>query len=911
MLPVSRATLPVFAIREALESAATRTRRVVLQAPTGSGKSTQIPQFLIDRKIVPEGKKVVVLQPRRLAARMLAARIAHERGQELGGEVGYQIRFDRVESAETRIKFVTEGLLLRQMLADPELRDVGALVFDEFHERHLDSDLALAFARRLQETTRPDLLLVVMSATLDTDSLVKWLGSAGNSCELLTVSGRLFPIAVEYAGAAVRQQGMSVWDFAAQQFRKAYHAEPEGDFLVFMPGAYEIQRTLEAISTTPEGRDCLVLPLHGELSPEKQDLAVSLPPPGVRKVVVATNVAETSLTIDGVRVVIDSGLARVARYDPHRGLNTLLIENIPQASAEQRAGRAGRTAPGLCIRLWSQTDHEGRPARETPEVRRVELSEPLLALIAGGVRDLEAFPWFERPEPKALTRALGLLEDLGAVESKKLELRTKNEDSGGTGGSASSPPENENFPSQIPSADANRSPESPALPQKSLLSSYLLVLTSLGSRMAAFPMHPRFARMMLAAHEHRCVQAIAAIAALSQGRDIMLKLDNRRDADERDELLGDADSDFSHRLALLGMARKHDFDFGFCRKWGIHAQSARLADRLAEQFLRIARAQGLDVHSRPDDPDAIRKCILTGFSDHLAVRLDEGTLRCALVHGRKGELRRQSAVRDARLFVAAEVDEVETRGEVTVFLGLATAVEESWLAELFPGDFNEQTFVRYDAHLRRCLSRRERRFRDLVLEAREREDVTSDDASRLLAGEILAGRLELEHWNGSVEGWINKVNFAAKHLPELEIAPIDAEGRKMLIEEICLGATAWHQVRDKDVWPTLHGWLTAEQSAAIHALLPERISLPYKQRSATIEYTSDGEAVVGARLQDLYDTPGAHFRVAGGRIPLVIEVQSPARRTFQRTSDLDAFWRTSYELVKKELRGRYPKHEWR
>lgn len=866
-----RSPLPIFAIRDALKTAAARTRRIVLQAPTGSGKSTQIPQLLIDQQIVPAGQKVIVLQPRRLATRMLAARIAHERGQQLGGEVGYQIRFERVESAGTRIKFVTEGLLLRQMLADPELRGVGALVFDEFHERHLDSDLALALARRLQETTRPDLLLVVMSATLDTDSLVRWLGNEtvpplhrpqsgaevphSQGCELLTVSGRLFPITIEYAGAAVRQQGMSVWDFAALQFRKAYHAEPEGDFLVFMPGAYEIQRTLDVISTTPEGRDCLVLPLHGELPPDKQDLAVSPPPAGVRKVVVATNVAETSLTIDGIRVVIDSGLARVARHDPHRGLNTLLIENIPQASAEQRAGRAGRTAPGLCIRLWSQTDHESRPARETPEVRRVELAEPLLALIAGGVADLETFPWFEKPEPKALAKALELLEDLGAIEQ--------------------------------------------------------LVLTSLGRRMAAFPMHPRFSRMMLAAHEHRCVAAVAAIAALAQGRDIMLNLENRRDSDERDELLGETASDFSHRLTLLGMARKRDFDFGFCRKWGIHAQAARMADRLADQFLRIARAQGLDADSRTDDPAAIRKCLLTGFSDHLAIRLDQGTLRCALVHGRRGELRRQSAVRDARLFVAAEVDEVETRGEVTVFLGLATAVEESWLGELFPGDFNEQTFVRYDAHQRRCFSRRERRFRDLVLEAREREDISSDEASRLLAAEVLIGRLELENWNGTVEAWINKVNFAAKQLPELEIAPIDAEGRKMLIEEICLGATAWHQIRDKDVWPTLHGWLTAEQAAAMHSLLPDRLTLPYKQRTAAIEYTDDGEAVVGARLQDLYDTPGAHFRIAHGRIPLVVEIQSPARRTFQRTRDMDAFWKTSYELVKKELRGRYPKHEWR
>ena len=860
---MSVTALPIHDIRQALHSACLRTRRIVLQAPTGSGKSTQIPQFLLDDSIVPAPHQIIVLQPRRLPTRMLAARIATERGQALGDEVGYQIRFDRVESATTRIKFVTEGLLLRLMLADPQLASVGALVFDEFHERNLDSDISLALARRLQETTRPDMLIIVMSATLDTGSLMKWLGH----CELLSVEGRLFPICIKHTGPALRDpEAPPVWELAARQFRQAFHAEPEGDFLIFMPGSYEISKTIEAVGDTPEGKNCLILPLHGELPPDEQDRAVALPPQGVRKVVVATNVAETSLTIDGIRVVIDSGLARIARWDPHRGINTLLIENISQASAEQRAGRAGRTAPGLCIRLWSQGDHASRPPRETPEIKRVELSESVLALKAGDIGDLENFPWFEPPEPRTLARAIGLLCDLGALEA----------------------------------ATGVHSPAS---------------ITPLGRRMAAFPLHPRYARMMLAAGEYGCIQQVAAIAALTQGRDIMLPLSNRRDAEAREELLGDTLSDFFHRLTLFGMARKKNFNFGFCKQWGIHAQATLMADRLASQFLRIAKAQGLDdtrsSASTIPRADAIRRCLLIGFNDHLAIRLDQGTLRCAIVHGRKGELRRQSAIRNTRLLVAAEVDEIETRGEITVFLSLATAVEEEWLREIFPRDFSEKNSVRYDATLRRCLSRWERRFRDLVLEARERENFSSDEASSLLSNEIVEGRLVLEHWDASVEAWINKVNFAAKHLPELEISALDASGRRMLIEEICLGATAWHQVREKDPWPTLHGWLTAEQAAALDTLLPSRISLPYKNRTAIIDYTDDGEAVVAARLQDLYDTPSAHFRIAGGRLPLVIEIQSPARRTFQRTQDLDAFWKTSYELVKKELRGRYPKHEWR
>lgn len=842
------ADLPIFSIREALKDACSRVRRIVLQAPTGSGKSTQIPQMILDGGLVPADSQIVVLQPRRLPTRMLAARIAHERGQKLGDEVGYQIRFDRVESESTRIKFVTEGLLLRQMMSDPTLKGVGALVFDEFHERNINSDLALAMARRIQETTRPDLLLVVMSATLDTESLTGWL----QPCETLSVEGRLFPIEIEYAGRA----GDRPWDDVAAAFRKAYKAEPSGDFLVFMPGGYEITKTIAAIAGTPEGRECVVLPLHGELPPAEQDRAVEPDPDGRRKVVVATNVAETSLTIDGVRVVIDAGLARVARWDAHRGFNTLLIEPISRASADQRAGRAGRTAPGRCIRLWSRSDHDAKPARELAEIRRVELAETILLLKAGGAGDLDEFPWFEKPEAKSLARATELLADLGALD-----------------------------------VSGN--------------------LTPTGRRMAQFPLHPRYSRMMMAAHERGCVSAVALIAALTQGRDIMLRLNDRRADEEREQLLGDTDSDFFHRLTLLGIARKQNFDFGVCSRYGIHAQGARQADKLAEQFMRIARAQGLDTTVRPVDSDAVRLCLLTGFSDHLAIRLDRGTLRCALVHGRKGELRRESAVRHAKLLVAAEVDEIETRGDVTVYLSLCTEVEEEWLRELFPDDFSEKKLVRYDSHMRRCVTRIERRFRDLVLDAKEREDVKSDEAGAILAAEVLAGRLELEKWNDKVDAWINKVNFAAKHLPELEIAPIDEDARKLIIEDLCAGSYAHHQIRDRDVWPSLRSWLTREQLSAIDSMMPERVSLPYKQRSAAIEYTADGEAVIAATVQELYDTPGSHFRILNGKVPLVIEIQSPGRKTQQRTRDLDAFWKGSYEAVKKDLRGRYPRQEWR
>lgn len=862
--------LPIFELREHLREAASRTRRIVLQAPTGSGKSTQIPQMLIDDGLVPADKKVVVLQPRRLPTRMLAARIAQERGQSLGEEVGYQIRFDRVESAQTRIKFVTEGLLLRQIVGnDDALKNVGAIVFDEFHERHLHSDITLAMARRLQETARPDLLILVMSATLDTATLEKWLAP----CETLTAEGRTFPIEIEYsaatgtggfAGTQMRNGFLpryAVWDHAAAVFRKVLREEPEGDFLVFMPGSYEITKTVAAIAGTPEGRECAVLPLYGELSAAEQDRAVAPSPPGTRKVVVATNVAETSLTIPGVRIVIDSGLARIARHDPHRGINMLLIENISRSSAEQRAGRAGRTAPGRCVRLWSRSDHEKRAVRDVPELSRIELSETVLLLKTFGIVDIRAFPWFEVPPEKALENAETLLRDLGALDASGLP-------------------------------------------------------TALGKRMATFPLHPRYARMMLAACDLDCLRPIAVIAALAQGRDILMPLENKRREEEREELLGETASDFLHRLTLLGMARKQNFDFEFCRRWGIHAGAALRADRLAGQFLRIAencnagkkafpQAASMPLHER------IARCLLLGFVSQLACRIDAGTLRCHLAHGRRGELRRTSAVRHAKLFVAAEIDEIQTRGEVSVFLNLATAVEEAWLEEYFPEGFSTNDSVTFDAVQKRVVTLRERRFLGIPLSAKNLPDFSSDAASRLLADEVLAGRLRLEAWDGRVEAWINKVNFAAKHCPELEIPPLDEEGRRMLIEEICLGATAYKDIREKPVWSAVRGWITREQASAMDALLPDSVMLPRKKNPAKITYTEDCEAVVGATVQELYDCPGEKLKICGGRVPLVIEVQSPARRTFQRTTDLDAFWKTSYEHVKKELKGRYPKHEWR
>ena len=840
-------SLPIDALQADLVAACGRVRRLVLRAPTGSGKSTRIPQMLLDLNLV-QGQ-IVVLQPRRIASRLLAARIAQERGVRLGGEVGYQIRFERVESAQTRIKFVTEALLLRQMASDPELKGVGAVVFDEFHERNLHSDVALALARRLQETHRPDLLIMAMSATLDTEGVAKWLGSA----ETLAADGRAYPVQVEYTHLP-RNSTRPIWDAAAEQVRRVLSEEAEGDILVFMPGSYEIMRTIGAVRNLPESGGIDILPLYGELPPEEQDRAVK-PSPG-RKVIVATNVAETSLTIPGVRAVVDAGLARIARFDPHRGIDTLLVEPVSQASAEQRAGRAGRTGPGRCIRLWSQTDHEARPLREVPEIKRVDLSETILLLLSSGWGEAATFPWYEKPDDKALQRALTVLADLGAVDAQGK-------------------------------------------------------LTNLGRRMSVFPAHPRYARMLLAAGDLDCVYEVCRIAGLAQGRDILFRKVDDRTENARDSVEQEDGSDFFPRLALLQRAVEMKFDADACDRFGVHGQAARQADQAARQFLRLAEGQGLPVSDRIADPAAVRRCLLLGFSDRLAVRLDAGTLRCALVHGRTGELRRESSIRNAKLLVAAEVDEIQARGGVTTYLSLATAIEEAWLQELFPAEFSTVNQVRYDGSQRRVVTRVERRFRDLVLEAKERDDAPSDAASRLLAEEVAAGRLELEKWDAPVDAWIRRVNFLSKHCPELGIPPFDEAARRMVIEEVCAGAVAYRDIRDRPVFGVVRGWLTHEQAMALESYCPEKIVLPRKKHPARIEYTEDGQAEVEATVQELYDLPGSKLRVCLGKVPMVVCIQSPARRTQQRTTDLDAFWKGSYEGVKKELRGRYPKHEWR
>jgi len=437
--------------------------------------------------------------------------------------------------------------------------------------------------------------------------------------------------------------------------------------------------------------------------------------------VVATNVAETSLTIDGIRCVIDSGLARIPRYDAHRGLNTLLIEKISRAAADQRAGRAGRTAPGLCLRLWSQDEHAHRPAQELPEIKRLDLAEVALTLKAAGVEDLWKFRWLEAPDERALSRAEQLLADLGALERQ----------SAGTGR-----------------------------------------ITPLGRKMLAFPLHPRYGRMLLAAQEHGCVYQACTVAALTQGRDLLARNADADTAHRREDLVGEnRSSDFWLLMRAWEHVAQNQFRPEVCARLGVHAPTARQVEPLLQQFLELAHHEGLDTSRRDAPPEALQRCILIAFNDRVARLLDPTTLRCELVHGRRGTLARESLVRHTPLLVAAEVREVEGRDKsVTTVLSLATAVEADWLRESFPGDITSAQRVFLDSASKRVYAEDQWRFRELAVGTRRVEPPPLDEAARLLADEVLAGRLGASDWDEEVEQWILRLNQLSSWWPGVGLA---------------------------------------------------------------------------------------------------------------------------------------------
>jgi len=694
-----------------------------------------------------------------------------------------------------------------------------------------------------------------MSATLNAELLGDYL----KLCATLSSEGRVYPVEMSYATQPSYNDKRPVWEQAAEAFSYYVQSGGEGDVLVFMPGGFEISQTLEAIRHAPGSKGFILLPLHGELEPRAQDAAVARYEQ--RKVVVATNVAETSLTIDGVRLVIDSGLARIPRYDANRGINTLLIDKISQATADPRGGRAGRTAPGVCMRLWSRDEHSHRPAQESPEIKRLDLAEVVLTLKAAGVEDLRKFRWLEKPDDIFLAHAEELLLDLGALKpvSQHSPLNTQ--------------------------------------------------LTPIGRKMLAFPLHPRYARMLLAAQEFGCVHQACLVAALTQGRDLLLRNVDKTTSQFREDLLGEkATSDFWILMRAWNYAAQNLFRLDACRKLGIHAVTARQVGPLLEQFLRIAKSEGLDTKPREVKDEALQKCILIGFSDRVARRLDQGTLRCELVHNRRGVLARESVVGHSELIVVAEVREVEGR-EVNTILSLATAIDAAWLREFFPGDIESDLHVQFDAQQKRVVAAELLKFRGLALSAKRVDPPPADAAARILADEIIAGRLPLPSWDHSVEQWLARLDFLCTNCPELQLPPFTDDDKTHVIGQFCLGAVSYKDIKEREVKPVVMSWLSAAQKELLDKHAPERLSLP-NDRTPKVVYEKGKSPFISLRIQELYDvnqTP----KIAMGRVPVTVHILTPGMKPIQVTQDMPNFWREHYPKIKSELQRKYPKHFWR
>lgn len=871
--------LPIWDVHEALLRPLREGNRVVLVAPTGSGKTTQVPQMVLDAGLAGS-RNVVVLQPRRVAARTVAARVAWERNSPVGREVGYQIRFEDRTDAGTRISFVTEGVLLRRLQEDPGLQDIGVLLFDEFHERNLLSDVALALVKHLQSTTRPDLKVAVMSATLDAEPVARYL----DGCPIIISEGQSWPVELRYLDY---HDERPVTDQAADAVERIVASGAPGDILVFMPGMGEILSTMNAIRAARLSERVALIPLHGELSPEEQDLAFA--PNPMRKVVVSTNVAETSVTIDGIRHVIDAGLARVARYDSERGIGTLGMEEISRASADQRKGRAGRTAPGTCWRLWTESGHLNRPERNTPEIQRADLAEVVLLLHSLGIRKAATFDWLDRPDPQAVSRAEDLLRLLGALRNAN-----RADDGGHSTGD----------------------------------------LTAVGRQMLRLPMHPRYSRMLVEAAKHACVPAAALCAALVSGRDLLQRLgrEDKHISEARELFEGSALSDFYTLIRAYQFARNNGFNVDRCRRYGINAKVAREVEQTFQQILSIAQQHGLakreeaspaataseDSSSKTKvEQDPLLRCIAVGFADQLAIRRDLGTLECDLTEGRQATLARESVVQQESLFVAASIREIpgRTGGKVTL-LGLATAVKKEWLAELFPEQLTSQVEHLFDRGHKRVSAVRLIRFGDLVIDHQHQRDVDGDASGRCLADAFTRGWFELPQLTHDLKQFIARVNLIAAAAPDLEFPPFDRDGMLRALTRAFNGLTLVKEAQAAPLKEAILAHLAPEQRPWLDELMPlsvtwhdgRKLKLTYPEEALD----EDGQPNVPEMQMKLHECfqQKEHPHILEGKLPVKLWLCTPDGKRLESTFNWPAFKTNTYPRLRAPLSKKFPGVGW-
>ncbi|QEL19049.1 ATP-dependent helicase HrpB [Limnoglobus roseus] len=824
---MARDPLPVDAVLPELLARLGEAGAVVLRAPTGAGKTTRVPPALLDSA----PGLVVVLEPRRVAARAAARRMAIEHGTPLGDTFGYHVRFDRTAGPRTRVLAVTPGVLLRMLQDNPFLEGVSAVVFDEFHERGLEADLALGLVRLLRQTVRPDLRAVVMSATLDAGPVSAYLGD----CPVVTSEGRSYPVEIRYRPKRAETPWPDATAFAVREALRT----ADGDVLAFLPGLGEIRRTADALADLEPG--IVVLPLHGELPPEQQDRALQRL--DRRKVVLATNVAETSVTVDGVAVVVDTGQARQLEFDPSVGMDRLRLVPISKASADQRAGRAGRTRAGVCVRLWDEIGHKSRPGQTEPEARRVDLASAALHLFSLG-EDVATFPWLEPPRPEAVRQAVGLLERLGAVAGNKL--------------------------------------------------------TKLGDELAGLPVHPRLGRLLIEGKHLGVLGRAAMAAAMLSDRDPF-----QRTFDGPPHLAPPADAAESDVLDRVEALERYEatgrLEFPFGR---LSRGSARSVLEARDQLHRLlGRGTKGPRQLPPPDPDgALLQALFAAFPDRLARRRDRADRRGRMVGGRGVRLGTQSGVNEPELFVCVDVD----AGGTDSLVRFASGVRREWLP---PDRLTVRHEIEFDEQSERLVARKRTRFEDLVIDDTQGHVGDESEAAGVLAA-AAAGRFDRVAPDADSDAgrFRLRVRCLSAWLPDLGLPRFDDDDLKEMLPDLCRGRRSLAELRTGPWLDLMRGRLSYQQQLVIDREAPDRLPVP-SGNQITLTYAEGRPPVLAARIQELFglaETP----RVAGGRVKVLLHLLAPNHRPQQVTDDLASFWANGYPVVRKELRGRYPKHDW-
>lgn len=841
-------SLPIDSLLPEIIATLRQSSNLVLEAPPGAGKTTRVPAALLAAELAG-ARDVLVLEPRRLAARMAARRVAEERNETIGQTVGYQVRFEEIAGPQTRLRFVTEGVLTRRLLSDPRLQNVGIVVLDEFHERHLQADLALALLRRLQQSTRPDLKLVVMSATLNAGPIAAYL----DGCPVLRSEGKRFDVAIEHLP---RSDERPLHEQVAGAVRRLVGEGLDGDVLVFLPGAAEIRRAQTACAELADKQNLLVLPLHGDLTAAEQDRAVK--PAAQRKIILSTNVAESSVTIDGVVAVIDAGLARVAGHSPWSGLPTLEVARISKASATQRAGRAGRTRPGRCLRLYTAQDFQARAEHDAAEILRLDLAEPALELHAAGVADLRGFGWFEAPPASALDAAETLLRKLGAIDASG-------------------------------------------------------AVTALGQKMLRHPVHPRQSRMLVEAQTRGVFADACVIAALIGERDIVASdlFKGRREQSARNV----GPSDLLERLDLFNEAEAASFAPARLREMNLDSGAVQAVARVQLQLRRDGSAKRRSATEAGGNDDDLLLAILAGYPDRVARRrsLKGDNLELLLSGGGAATLSSGSVVQRADFLVAVDVDERrDAQANRNRLVRIASLIQPEWLIDLFADDLREVIEARWNSQAERVEVVQRMLYDQLVIDESRVANPSGAAAAQVLADAALSAGLQKFVDPDEVARFLARVAFLARTFPEAEIPVFTDDDVRAALIELCDGLRSFAELRaaagQGGLLNVLCARLTGEQARLLSQMTPEFVSIAGR-RNVRVNYETGKPPWIASRLQDFFGMKTGPA-VAGGRVSVVLHLLAPNQRPVQVTTDLAGFWQRTYPQVRRELSRRYPRHSW-